>query len=130
MNRDQSLKTGIKHTIELTVTPEDTAASYGSGDLEVLATPALVAFMENAALNLASPFLKESESTVGTEISVKHIKATALGKRVTCTANLKGIDGNRLTFEIKAYEGEEIIGFGDHTRYIIDVDRFMRKLAN
>ena len=130
MNRETSLKPGLQHIIEKVVGYNDTAAKYGSGDLEVLATPALVAFMENAALNLVAPYLQESESTVGTAISVKHVKATASGKKVICTAILDEIDGNRLEFNIEAFEDKEIIGFGKHTRYIIDVDRFMRKLAD
>lgn len=130
MNIERSLKSGLQHTLEMVVAFDDTAAKYGSGDLEVLATPALVAFMENAALNLAAPYLSESESTVGTEISVKHLKATATGKKVTCKAVLEEIDGNKLNFKIEAYEDKEMIGVGKHTRYIIDVDRFMRKLAH
>ena len=128
MNIERSLKSGLQHTREMVVSYDDTAARYGSGDMEVLATPALVAFMENTALNLVAPYLLESESTVGTEISVKHIKATLSGKKVTCKAVLEGIDGNRLNFKVEAFEDKEMIGVGKHTRYIIDVDRFMRKL--
>jgi len=130
MNKEISLEIGDKHSIELEVEHKDTASNYGSGDLEVLATPALIAYMESAALNLAAPHLAESESTVGTEISIKHIKATAMGKRVIVTASLKHKEGNKLAFTVEAFEDGECIGFGEHTRYIIDVARFMRKLAN
>jgi len=127
---EKTIKAGQQLVLERIVRDEDTAARYGSGHLNVLATPALVAFMEHAALTLVSSFLSDSESTVGTEISIKHMKATRAGKTIRCTATLEQISGNRLQFQVEAHEGEELIGFGKHTRYIIDVERFMRKLAD
>lgn len=124
----KTLKTGQQFVLEQRVTAEDTAARYGSGNLDVLATPALVAFMENAALTGVAPYLSGSESTVGTEISIRHLKATPVGKTVRCTATLEEISGNRLLFHVEAREGEALIGSGKHTRYIIDMERFMRKL--
>jgi fluoroacetyl-CoA thioesterase len=127
---ERRLKAGERCVLQRIVTDDDTAARYGSGNLHVLATPALVAFMENTALTLVSPFLSDSESTVGTEISIKHVKATPAGKTIRCTATLEEISGNRLQFRVEAHEGKELIGFGEHTRYIIDVERFMGKLAD
>ena len=127
---EKTLQTGEQLLLERMVTDDDTAARYGSGNLRVLATPALVAFMEHTALTLVSPFLSDSESTVGTEISIKHIKATPVGKTIRCTAVLEQITGNRLQFRVEAYEGEGLIGSGMHTRYIIDKDRFMSKLTD
>ncbi len=127
---EKTLQTGERLSLERVVSDNDTAARYGSGNLKVLATPALVAFMEHTALTLVSPFLSDSESTVGTEISIKHIKATPAGKTIRCTAILEQITGNKLQFRVEAYEGEALIGFGEHTRYIIDKERFMSKLAD
>ena len=128
--RSSSLKTGQQLTLEHKVTFEDTAVRYGSGNLEVLATPALIALMENAALDLVAPSLSDSESTVGTEISIKHIKATAAGSLVKCTAILEQINEKQLVFKVEAHEKDELIGFGKHVRYVIDVDRFMSKLTD
>jgi len=127
---EKTLKIGEQFILERIVTADDTAARYGSGTLNVLATPALIAFIENTALTLVSPFLSDSESTVGTEISIKHIKATPAGKMIRCTATLEEISGNRLQFRVEAHEGKELIGFGKHTRYVIDVNRFMSKFSN
>lgn len=123
------MKTGQRFVLERKVTAEDTAARYGSGNLDVLATPALVAFMEHTALSMVAPFLSGSESTVGTEIAIRHVKATPAGRMIRCTATLEQVSGNRLLFRVEAHEGEELIGSGTHTRYIIDVDRFMSKLS-
>jgi len=123
-----ALKRGQTLSLERIVSQEDTAARYGSGDLDVLATPALVAFMENTALSLVAPHLPESESTVGIAITLDHVRATAVGRNVKCTAVLEKIEGNRLLFDVTAWDGSNRIGYGKHTRYIIDIDRFMSKL--
>lgn len=119
---------GKKKTMLRIVEKTDTAAHFGSGHLEVLATPALIGYLENVAMNLVSPFLNDSQNTVGTEISVKHIKATPVGKKISCTATLEQISGRKLVFKVEAHEGKSLIGFGQHTRYIIDVKRFMNAL--
>ncbi|MGL5683495.1 MAG: thioesterase family protein [Marinifilaceae bacterium] len=111
-----------------TVKQNDTAATHGSGKLEVFATPALVAFMENTALMCIDPHLAANEDTVGTEICVKHIKPTAVGKNVFCKAEVTQVEGRKICFEIKAWDEDGDIGTGSHTRFIIDPERFMSKL--
>ena len=123
-----NLEIGIEHDVEIIVTPNDTAKAYGSGLVEVFATPAMVALMEKSALQLVGPFLEEGKNTVGTEISVKHVKATGLGKRVQATAKLIAADGPKLTFEVEAYDEDGLIGKGIHKRYVIDEEAFMKSL--
>lgn len=122
------LKIGLENELEIIVTPKDTAKAYGSGMVEVFATPAMIALMEKTALQLASPFLSKGQNTVGTEVCVKHIKATLLGKRVQSYAKLIEIDGNKLTFQVEAYDDKGLIGIGTHKRFIIDEDEFMNSL--
>lgn len=124
------LRTGLSHTENIIVTLDDTAASYGSGLVEVFATPAMIALMEQTCLKLALPFLEEGFNTVGTEVNVKHIKASPVGKRIHCTAILEQIDGKQLIFSVKASDEDGEIGYGTHTRFIINTLKFMEKLRD
>jgi len=122
------LHPGITHTETQKVEYKDTAANYGSGLVEVFATPAMIALMEHASLKAVMPFLGQELSTVGFEVNVRHIKPTPIGMEVTCTATLKEVDGKKLTFHVIAFDEEGKIGEGTHIRYIIDSKKFMEKL--
>ncbi len=123
-----TLQTGIKGFAEVQVVPANTAAAVGSGALEVFATPSMIALIEKAALESVLPFLSEGESTVGTEIHVTHDAATPLGYTVTAESELIEIDRRRLVFKVQARVGDEIIGKGTHTRFIVSSEKFMQKL--
>lgn len=49
------LEKGLTFTAHTTVTENNTAATLGSGDMNVFATPALVALMEHAAMLCVAP---------------------------------------------------------------------------
>ena len=123
------LKIGLENELEIIITPQDTAKSYGSGKLDVFATPAMIALMEKTALQLVAPFLAEGQDTVGTEINVKHIKATAVGQRVECYAKLHEIDEKKITFIVEAYDEKGLIGTGTHKRYFIDIAKFISSIS-
>ena len=59
---------GLTHTSTLTVSAEDTAIALGSGDMPVLATPRMMALMENAAMLTVAPELEDGFTTVGGHI--------------------------------------------------------------
>ncbi|RHV98602.1 thioesterase family protein [Culturomica massiliensis] len=122
------LETGITYKQLITVQPKDTAAVYGSGSLEVFATPAMVALMENTAVHCLKGHLEEGQDTVGIEINVKHIKATPVGDKVNCKAKVTEIEGRRIRFEIEAEDEKGQIGYAIHDRFIIDPVKFMAKL--
>lgn len=119
----------LEYRLTKIVNPEDTANRYGSGLLEVFATPALVAFMEQTCHTAIQPYLPEGFSSVGTEVSIKHLKATPLGDTVKCKAILQQAEGRKLIFSVTAYDSNGLIGEGTHTRFIIDIQRFMAKLG-
>lgn len=119
---------GLSFTATTTVNQNNTAKALGSGDMDVFATPAMVALMENAAMTAVAPHLEAGQTTVGTQITTSHIKASALGATITATATLTAVDGRSLTFAITAREGDKVIGEGTHTRFIVDRGRFLAKL--
>ena len=124
----KNLITGIKGEIHTIVTKEQTAAAYGSGLVEVFATPAMIALMEKTCLESVREYLPDGFSTVGIEVYVKHLKATLVGKKVYCNSVLQKIDGNKLSFSVEAFDKDGKIGAGTHSRFVIDIISFMEKL--
>lgn len=115
-------------TQEMIVSERQTAREAGSGTLDVLATPALIAFMENTAMQMLS-HLPEGETSVGTLINVQHLKASTVGETIRCTAKITTTEGRRYTFELTALNAAgEIVAQGTHERFAVDAQRFMSKL--
>lgn len=123
------LHIGLNSKIETIVKEKDTAANFGSGGVEVFATPMMIGLMENAALSAVDLHLPKGYATVGTHLDVKHLAATPIGMKVYATADLVEIDGKRLVFKVEAYDEKEKIGEGKHERYIINLERFLDKTA-
>ena len=121
------LPIGLKGQAETTVNEQNTAAAMGSGLLPVFATPAMLALMENAAATSVQPFLGEGEGTVGTRLEVSHLAATPIGLPVRAESELVAVDRRKLTFTVRAWAGEELIGEGTHQRFVIDNKRFLEK---
>ena len=122
------LKLGISHTSTTTVNSSNTARTYGSGGLDVFATPAMIGLMENAAMTAVENELPQGSSTVGAHISTSHVKPSKLGAAIKATAILEEIDGRKLTFKVSACDDDGLIGEGTHIRYIVDIERFMAKI--
>lgn len=106
---------------------DNTAVSYGSGSIEVYATPAMIGLMEGAAILCVDDKLDEGLSTVGISLNVKHLAATPVGMNVTATAKLIEIAERKLTFSVEAFDEKDKIGEGIHERFIIKVDKFLEK---
>ena len=118
---------GLSHTSQLVVTEADTAQAMGSGSLPVLATPRLAALMENAAYSAVAPILDVGETTVGGEISLRHLAPSPVGAEVSATAVLERTEGRKFYFNLEARQGETRIGEGTHTRFVVNTGRFLQK---
>ena len=108
------METGLTYTSTVVVSKENVAATMGSGDLNVFATPAMVALMENAAMSAVADELPEGSTTVGAMMNTTHIKPSAVGDTVSATAVLKEVEGRKLTFEVRAQDSKGVIGEGTH----------------
>lgn len=122
------METGLSFTSRLTVDETRTAMTLGSGDMPVLATPAMMALMENAAMMAVAGHLPEGCTTVGGQIESSHLKPTPIGAEVTATAELERIEGRKLFFRVSAHQGDTLIGEGKHLRFIVDREKFLAKL--
>ena len=122
------IEIGLTHTSQLTVTEAVTAIEMGSGDMPVLATPAMMALMENAAMLAVADHLPEGCTTVGGHIASSHIKPSKLGDIVTATATVTRVDGKKIEFKVEARSGETLLGEGAHLRFIVDKEKFMSRL--
>lgn len=121
------MEPGKKYTSELLVEEKHLACNVGSGDLMVLGTPMMMALMENAAMMCVADELEDGCSTVGGHISSSHVKPTLPGNTIKATAQLTAVEGRKLSFHIEAHDEQGLIGEGDHTRFIVDRQRFMAK---
>lgn len=122
------LQIGLNHTCTLTVEDQHLAAHVGSGDLCVLATPSMIALMEQAAMLAVAPHLETGQTTVGAYINSSHLKPTASNHSITATATLIAIEGRKLQFAVSAADEGGLIGKGNHTRFIVDRIKFMSRL--
>ena len=122
------IEIGIKYSSQLTVTQEVTALNLGSGDMPVLATPAMMALMENAAMLAVAPYLPEGLTTVGGHIESSHLCPSKLGDVVIATAMVTKVDGKKIEFAVQARCGETLLGEGSHLRFIVNRNKFMARL--
>ena len=121
------LEIGMTNKTLRTVVPEFTAASLKSGLLEVLATPIMIAWMEECCMECVQPQLDEGFGTVGTLVNVTHEAPTPVGGEVTISCFLRQVDGRRLVFAVEASDKGGIIGRGTHERFIVDGQKFQAK---
>ena len=121
------LEIGIKGQVEFIADESGSARAMGSGALDVLATPKMIAMLEKAAWESVQPYLEEGCGTVGTLMNVTHDAATPLGMKVTCISELVQIEGKKLIFKVEALDEKGHIGGGMHERFIVNNEKFQAK---
>lgn len=122
------IETGQKHTSEIIVKDSLSAENVGSGDMPVLATPMMMALMENAAMLAVKDSLEEGMTTVGGHIESSHLAPTKIGEKVMATAEVTKVDGKKIFFKLSAYCGKTLLGEGTHLRFIVDRQKFLARL--
>ena len=109
---DFEIEVGVIGSMEIVVSKELTAVKYGSGLIEVFATPAMISIMESTAHTSVQKYLPDGFITLGIEVNIKHLKATPVGMKVNCESKLINVGGRKLTFEVNAYDEKGLIGTG------------------
>jgi predicted thioesterase len=115
---------------KMVVGEEDTARALGSGAVDVLGSPRLIALCEEATVNAINHVLDAGSSTVGMRVQFDHLQPTPVGADVVAEAVLEKVDGRRLTFTVSAEDSGGLVAAGKITRVLIDVDRFMSKCCS
>ena len=121
------LQPGIKAEKSLTVTDANTAKTMGSGTLDVFATPAMVALIEQTAYTSIESELEPGWGSVGTSLNIQHLSATPVGMTVTATTELDEVDRRRLVFHAEVYDEKGLVGKGTHERFLVENEKFQAK---
>jgi fluoroacetyl-CoA thioesterase len=124
-----AVEIGARATWQVRVEPDMTADRWGNQGVMVLATPHLVGLFEGTAVRAISRQLEPGQSSVGTHVDIRHLKATPVGETVTLTAEVTSVDGRRIMFHVTAEDSEGVAGEGTHERVLVDLDRFMQRVA-
>jgi predicted thioesterase len=125
-----NLEKGMRGDAKLVVTEADTARALGSGIVEVLGSPRLVALCEEACCNAISNALEDGSTTVGMRVQFDHLQPTPIGAEVVAEAVLEKIDGRRLKFTVSASDPGGLVAAGKITRVVVDLERFMAKCCD
>jgi len=129
MDFSKLVQPGMRHEETFLVEESHLAQHVGSGSARVLATPWMIAFMERTAHRLIMQQLPEGYSSVGVLVNVRHLAPSLLGSRVQVRAEVLALEEGRVTLKVEARDEVELIGEGTHERFIIEVERFMKRLA-
>jgi predicted thioesterase len=124
------LSPGLSASVQLTVTMDDTALALRSGDVAVLATPRVVALVEEATVAAVAPVVEPGLTTVGTRVELDHLAPTAVGSTVVAQARLETVDGRRLSFAVSVSQGTDSVARGRVDRVVVDRARFVARVAS
>lgn len=111
-----------------TVSPDDTARALASGDLDVLGTPRVLAWCEEASC--AALELDPTRTSVGTRVDLEHLAASPVGADVTATATVIHADGRLVRLRVTAHDGAgTLLASGEIRRVVVDRERFLARLS-
>jgi predicted thioesterase len=119
------VEVGQVGSLEQVVGPQHAADRFENTGVTVLATPVLCHWFESAAVRAIAPQLEPGEASVGSRLTIEHLKATPLGMRVHVESRVVVVDGRRITFEAQARDEVELVARGTHERFVVDLERFL-----
>lgn len=122
-----NIEIGTEYSVSTVVDETNIASKAKSGALPVFATPCMVALMEQAAAELLQKYLNGGSTSVGIQMNVSHLAATAVGATVTATAKVTAVDRRKVDFTVTAFDNAGMIGKGEHSRFVVDTEKFMAK---
>jgi fluoroacetyl-CoA thioesterase len=126
------IEPGLHACLRHEVTPDDTARAIRSGDLDVLGTPRLLAWCEEASVAAVADTVEAARTTVSVRVELAHERASAVGAVVAVRADLVHVDGRLLRFHVVAEQetgdGTTVVGRGQMTRVVVDRGRFLARL--
>jgi predicted thioesterase len=111
-------------TIEAT---EEDGAVVGKVEVDVIATTALILFLEAAAADLIDDCCEPGEISVGAAVNVRHLAAAPIGAKIKATAKVTAVQGRRIDFAVEAHYGRKTLMIGTHQRVIVNQERFMKQ---
>ncbi|MEA2944323.1 MAG: fluoroacetyl-CoA thioesterase [Bradyrhizobium sp.] len=120
---------GMSAERTLTVTPDRTVKHFVPKMPAVYATPMMIMEMEMASADAIAPHLPQGWVTVGTEVDIRHLAASAVGARIRTTARVIAVERRVIRFEVEAFEGDRKIGDGRHARGLVNVASFEKRLG-
>lgn len=126
---ERSVTPGLRAERTLQVSEAQSARHLGSGSLQVFATPAMILLIEEVAREAIEPYLPAGQTTVGIELRVRHLAPTPVGSTVRVQCEITAVDGNRVELRAEVWDEVEKVGEGVHTRAVIDLERFQRRVA-
>ena len=129
MDTEKYLKPGLSHQMEFTVEEKHAASHVGSGPVRVLATPWMIAFIEITSRTLLDEHLPDTHSSVGTLVNVRHLAPSPLGTKIHTEVEIDSVEGNKVTLTVSARDGEKRVGEGTHERFVIDKERFLKRIG-
>jgi predicted thioesterase len=121
------VRPGLSSSVDLLVSDADTAMALGSGEVPVLATPRLIALVEEASVAALAGQLDEGQTSVGVRVQFEHISPTPVGASVRGEASLERVEGRRLIFNVAARDERGLVAAGKVTRVVVDAQRFLER---
>ena len=122
------IEPGITLEQRRTILEADCIKFLGGDVQPSLSTPSMIMCMELASRDLVRPHLDVGQDTVGVRVDVEHLAASPVGAMVVFHSKVTGVEGRKVSFEVKAVDGDEVVGRGRHVRFVVDVERFAQGL--
>ena len=124
-----NVRIGMTGRHEVVVTRELTVGAHLDGMPFVFSTPMMILAMEMASAAAVAPSLPPGWVTVGSEINVRHLAPSPVGRTVTATARIVEVSGSSIVLAVEAHDGVREVGDGTHRRGVVNLESFAERLA-